>query len=278
MELFKDQYIRCDGLKIRYWEAGKGTEPLIFIHGIGASLEAWYNVFPDLSDLYHCIALDLPGHGFSDLSPEGYALPVLSKFLHSFIKEKGLSSVTLVGWSLGGAVSQRYLLDYGSKDVKRLVLVCSAGLGRELTFGLRFLTLPLLGEFFIKPTPNSTEKFLRHITHRKYKLTREIVDRFYRASVKFNKTQSFLKTVRCNIDFGGQKKEIYTPILSALKSITVPTQLIWGREDRILPVTQGVSAEKVIPGAKFDIFEECGHCPPMEYPEKFCEIVGEFVG
>jgi len=145
MENPEDRYVKVGQINTRYWVLGQGS-PLLLIHGLGASCEYWrYNVKAP-SQGCRVYAFDLPGFGHSDKRIEDLSLSFAAEFVAAFLDSQGVERASLVGNSLGGAVSLQFAVQYPHR-LEKLVLVTSGGLGRELPLSFRLLRIPLWGEF-----------------------------------------------------------------------------------------------------------------------------------
>ncbi len=143
-ESAQDRYLTVSGLRIRYRIAGQG-EPILLVHGLGASLEFWDWTLPLLSRRYQVAAFDLPGFGWSDTPPyELFSLEGATKLIAGVLDALGWRSATIIGNSMGGLLALNLALTE-SKRVDRLVLVNGGGLGQEVRWTLRALVPPLFG-------------------------------------------------------------------------------------------------------------------------------------
>ncbi|MBI2935631.1 MAG: alpha/beta fold hydrolase, partial [Chloroflexi bacterium] len=153
------RFIDVDGIRVHCIVAGRG-EPVVLLHGLGASHIAWRDNIGPLSRRYAVYALDLPGHGDSAKPPLTYALPEGSSFLSSLLDTLRLDRAHLVGNSLGGMIALQFALDHPER-VTKLVLADPAGLGRRIVLFVRLSSLPLLGELLERPTLFGTRALLK---------------------------------------------------------------------------------------------------------------------
>jgi pimeloyl-ACP methyl ester carboxylesterase len=184
----------------------------------------------------------------------------------------------VVGQSLGGGVAMQLAYQH-PEVVERLVLVCSGGLGREVSWMLRALTLP--GAELIMPV-----LFPRFLHDRGNDVSRVLHERgiraphvaeMWRAYASLTGAENrgaFLRTLRSVVDPGGQT-------VSALDRIYLagglPTLIIWGDEDPIIPIEHGHAAHAAIAGSRLEIMEGCGHFPHVEEPRRFVEVLEDFL-
>jgi 4,5:9,10-diseco-3-hydroxy-5,9,17-trioxoandrosta-1(10),2-diene-4-oate hydrolase len=249
----------------------------VLIHGLGASAEIWQSNIEALAARHRVYVPDLPGFGRTaepeqaNYSPEGY-----SRFLMGFMNALGIGRAALVGHSLGGGVALRAVLDHPGL-VERLILVSSAGLGREVSLPLRMASLPFFERVFVKPPLWVFKRFLRRLVYDSAVITPEFARLYYDLFFHPTTIHAFAEILRAICTLRGARPGILEPIREGLGTIRTPTLVIWGRQDRILPSSQAFDAVARIPGARLRVFEHCGHMPNVEYPEEFNRLVLEFL-
>ena len=272
----QDRYLRVRGVRFRYRKAGRG-DPVLLLHGLGASLEQWEWSQLGLSRRHEVVALDLPGFGWSESPPrEQYDLDHIVKLLGGFMDEMGWESATVIGNSMGGLLALGMTLRLGRR-VNRLVLAGSAGLGREVGWMLRLARIPWLSEMLVFPMGFRpvAERSLRRLFSDPSRLPSSLVDvtcDLYKGSII---RENLLHIARTGVSFNGQVDSIN--FRSQLNRITVPTLLIWGSVDGVIPLEHGRVAHELIPGSKLTIFDDCGHVPQIEHPDRFVEEVKRFL-
>ena len=273
----QDRYIQVGQICARYWSGGNHGSPVVLIHGLGEYVETWTPSFEALASEHRVYAVDLPGHGRTDKPPSAsYDIAWLAKFADGFRAALGFEHAHVVGHSLGGAVATRLALMHPAA-VDRLVLVASGGLGREVSTLLRAITLPMVGEMMKRPSRSGSADVLRRIVYDPAVVPDELVDLDYRLSILPHAQQSFLKTLRANVNLFGQRSSEYRCHLHGLSSITQPVLIIWGRQDPLLPVAHAEAAARTVPDVQLRILDECGHNPMLEHPQAFNEWVLEFL-
>jgi 4,5:9,10-diseco-3-hydroxy-5,9,17-trioxoandrosta-1(10),2-diene-4-oate hydrolase len=271
----EDRYVQVNGYNIRYWMKGEGP-PVVLIHGIGGSADYWgYNIGP-LSQKQRIYALDLLGFGRSEKPAISYTLPFMAEFIAHFMDTLDLERASFVGWSLGGIISMEFALDFPDR-LNKLVLVGPAGLGRELNLFLRLMTIPILGEVIYGPTRWGTRNTLRLLFYDPKFVTEELVELAFELAKLPGARRTFLTVLRYGVDLGGLKKELLEPLLKRIPRIKAPTLIIWGKEDRIIPVAHAQVGKDLIRGSKLHIFERCGHAPHIERAEEFNALVSSFL-
>jgi pimeloyl-ACP methyl ester carboxylesterase len=161
--------------------------------------------------------------------------------------------------------------------VERLILVNSAGLGREVSLPLRMASLPFFERVFVKPPLWVFKRFLRRLVYDPAVITPEFARLYYELFFQPKTIHAFAEILRAICTLWGARPGIVEPIRKGLGTIRTPTLVIWGRQDRILPSSQAFDAAARIPGARLHVFEHCGHMPNVEYPEEFNRLVLEFL-
>ncbi len=267
--------VQALGARTRYVEAGAG-DPVVLIHGLGMSTASWRANIGPLSRTHHVLALDLPGHGYSEMPREQYSLKFGVRFMDAFLDAVGLARVSLVGESMGGLVALNYALERPQR-VTRLVLVDSGGLGREVALFLRALSVPLLGEALIDPGLRGTRALLRLLLHRSnwHLITDDLVRDVAAARTRPGNKRALLAALRTGVNAWGQKPEF---ILAArLPRLQPPLFTVWGAQDGVIPVSHAHRAHQAVSGSRLRVFDQCGHWPQMEKAEQFNALVEEFL-
>lgn len=273
----KDRYVMVGKVRTRYWCEGENGSTVLLIHGINSSIETWLPNLEVLCASHRVFAVDMLGHGRTDKPLEAsYTINDLAQFVREFMKVVEIDRAHVVGQSLGGAVALRLTLRYPNV-VERLGLVGSGGLGKEIGTALRTAAVPLLGELLVKPSPKPSEDALRMVVYDPRVMTPEMLRRDYEIQTLAGNQPAFFKALRANVDIFGQKESAYGPHIRNLSSIQKPTLVIWGRDDRLVPVTHAEVAAKGLPHAQLQIFEHCGHTPRLEYAAEFNRLVLEFL-
>lgn len=271
------QKVSIHGHEVTYRMGGSGPNVLL-IHGMAGSSRTWKDVTDIMVADHTIIAPDLLGHGESAKPMGDYSLGAFASGLRDLLGLLGVERTTVVGQSLGGGVAMQLAYQH-PELVERLVLVCSGGLGREVNWMLRLLSLPgselvmpILFPRFLRDRGNDLNRFLHDQGIRAPHLGE--MWRAYASLSGAENRGAFLRTVRGVIDPGGQA-------VSALDRIYLasglPTLIIWGDQDPIIPIEHGYAAFERIEGSRMEIMEGCGHFPHVEDPKRFVEIVSEFI-
>src|SRR5271168_3409584 len=246
-------YLELHGDRIAYRDAGDG-HALLLIHGMAGSSATWRAIIPQLSKKYRVIAPDLLGHGKSAKPRGDYSLGAFAVFLRDLLDELGVARVTVFGQSLGGGIAMQFTHQH--RDYcERLALIGSGGLGPDLSPVLRMLSAPgaelVLPIVAPQPVLNLGNKLGSWLTSAGIQSPRagEMWSAYCSLSDRPTR-QAFLRTLRSVVDYRGQA-------VSALGKIHVshglPTLLIWGEQDRIIPVAHGYAAHDAVPGSRLDV-------------------------
>ena len=280
MNIPEDQYIKVGSVNTRYWMAGEGST-LLLLHGITNSVEDWLLNFNVLAGRYRVVAVDLIGHGKTDKPlTASYHIEELGRFIISFIDALELKPVDIIGHSLGGWIALIIAIKHPDY-VNRLVLIDSAGLGKETPTIIRLLTLPGLGEFLaanlIKMDFNKFLEIQRENWPDAEMATDEMIKLKYEATRKIEHKKTILKTFRALANIFGTKESAYLPVVEGLTSIKHPILVVWGRRDTISPVAWTHRIANACPQAQIEIFDGCGHDAMVEAPNEFNRLVLGFL-
>jgi 4,5:9,10-diseco-3-hydroxy-5,9,17-trioxoandrosta-1(10),2-diene-4-oate hydrolase len=276
----RDRFIKIGNFNTRYWAEGSQGPPVILVHGLGEHIEFWLANFSVLAEKHRVYAVDLPGHGRTDkFLKASYEISDLAQFVKDFMTALEIEHAHLVGHSLGGAIGTRLSLMHPAA-VDKLVLVSSAGLGREVSMMLRIPSIPLLGEMLLsRPSREGAENFAKVIMYDPAVMPEDFFELLYQMSLLPNRQKSFLKVLRASVNLFGQSKSLYSPKhIQGLPSITKPVLVVWGRQDQFVPVAHAEVAAQNLPNVRVQIYDNCGHVPMLELPLSFNELLLEFLG
>ena len=267
------------GQRVCYRMAGTGPA-VVLIHGITSSSTVWVGLMEDLVEAgYSVIAPDLFGHGASAKPKGDYSLGAYASGVRDLLGVLGYESGTVVGHSLGGGIALQLAYQF-PEYVERMVLISSGGLGREVSPLLRAASLPgselvmpllvsdlgvragtqvgsLLSWLGIPPGPHLQE-----------------MGRGYASLVESDAQQAFVNTLRSVIDAGGQKVSAIDRLYLAEH---LPTLIIWGDRDPIIPIEHGRAAGAEIPGSKLVEIAGSRHWPQLDQPRRVCNELTDFI-
>ena len=270
----QDCYIKIAGVNTRYWQVGDRGSNIILLHGGNGSIEFWlYNILV-LAQNHRVYAFDMVGSGRSDYPDGDYSLNSQAEFLRGFMTAFSIESATLIGNSMGGGVSLKFVRSYPD-CVDKLVLVDTMGMGREINWAIKLITLPAIAKL-LRPGRWMIPAMLRGNFYNGRKIPPAWMELRYPVFAIAGRNQSILSLAQSNFTLFGVRPEVYQPIVDSLPSITQQTLIIWGENDRIIPVKHAYVAAK-LPNSQLHIFSECGHHPYLEYPDRFNRLVLDFL-
>lgn len=256
---------KVDGYGIRYLDYGppkEGAKDLLLLHGIGASAERWLRVAPALSKYFRVVVPDIIGFGYSDKPTVEYTMDFFVDFVERFLETLKIRRPSIIGSSFGGHVAAEYAIRHG-RGLHKLVLADPAGVMTTSTPALDGYIMAAL-----YPTYENAHKAFTGMAHDPSAVTEEIVTDFVNRMRLPNAKYAFMSTLL------GIKN---APALRGrLSGIIVPTLVVWGDSDRVIPV-QYARQFTEIPNCEIVVIKECGHTPYVEKPMTFNRIVLKFL-
>jgi len=256
-----DKFATVYGAKIHFVEAGTGA-PLILIHGLADDVAVWDSVIPPLAASFRVIALDQIGFGRSDKPLLSYRVSTFVDFLDGFLNELKIKRASLVGNSLGGWVAAAFTLAHPER-VERLVLSDAAGYAAlAKTMDPRALSA-------LRLASRDDIRYLGPLTFHD-KQFYEDVDLAFKQRLATGDSY----TVGRILDSMIRGEDVLDGRLGAIHK---PTLIVWGREDRLIPLNFAERFHKEITGSRLEVIDNCGHMPHVECPEKFNTAVLQFL-
>ncbi|MGH2943985.1 MAG: alpha/beta fold hydrolase [Solirubrobacteraceae bacterium] len=270
--------IHLHGHRLSYQVGGRGPV-LVLVHGITNSSASWDPVLTSLARRFTVVAPDLLGHGDSAKPRGDYSLGANASLLRDLMLALGHERATIVGHSLGGGIAMQMAYQFPER-VERLVLVSSGGLGRQVTPLLRAVALPgaelVLPLLASQPIVNAGAKvggWIKQIGLRVGSDMAAMAGGF--ASLQdIEARRAFVHTARSVIDVGGQRIDATDRLYLAE---AVPTLILWGDRDPIIPARHGIRAHERMPGSRLRIFDGAGHYPHHDDAAGFATAITEFV-
>lgn len=275
---FERRTISIHGHQVSYRMGGEGPV-ILLVHGMAGSSSTWRSVWDDLTARATVIAPDLPGHGRTDKPRGDYSLGAQASFLRDLLVALGHDRATVVGTSLGGGIALQFSYQYPER-LERLVLVGAGGLGEEVTPILRLISVPgtdLLFPALFQPVFRDAARTVGGWSGRvglKPAAATDEIFRAYASLVDPETRTAFVHTLRSVVDRRGQRVSAHDRLYLASD---VPTLIVWGEKDPIIPVSHGHAAHEAMPGSRLEIIPGVGHFPQVEDPRRFAEVVLEFV-
>jgi pimeloyl-ACP methyl ester carboxylesterase len=272
-----DERVRVAGRTVRYRATGDpANPPVILLHGIARSLEDFTDQHDLLDDSYRVYSVDLAGFGESDPLPGSSTLPGITDAVAVFLDEIGETRPAhLVGNSLGGAVAMLFALRYPDR-VRSLALVNSAGFGREVTIVLRVLSLRPLGKLLLRPSRAGARRTERAIFRNRDFATEARVERALELARRPHGARVMLELSRSLGTFRGVRRPWRDAVIAATAAAAVPTLVVWGSHDTVLPAVHLDAAKRLLPHARTHLFTDTGHMPQIERAEEFAQLVRGF--
>jgi pimeloyl-ACP methyl ester carboxylesterase len=262
--------------RVNYVEMGDGP-PVVFIHGLAGCWQNWLENIPRFAERHRVIAVDLSGFGHSELPREEISIPGYGRFIDAFLGKIGIEKATLVGNSMGGFIAAETAISHPSR-VEKLVLVSAAGgpALRERNDASQARVMRAARMF--APIAAAAIARREHLIRRP-RLRRMLL-------LKIARHPELIEPELCyEVASGGGKPGFLAALQAILDydfedripEISCPALIIWGRNDEIVPVEDAYEYERLIPGSRKVIFEDTGHVPMVERPERFNGLVEEFV-
>jgi pimeloyl-ACP methyl ester carboxylesterase len=277
-EDFELKEIQLHGHRVAYRRAGSGPA-IVLVHGITSTSATWERVMPYLAADFTVIAPDLIGHGESAKPRGDYSLGAYASGVRDLMVALGHESATYVGHSLGGGVVMQLAYQFPER-CERLVLVDSGGLGRDLNLLLRAATLPLsevvlplLASTRLLDAGRSVGRFFGRLGLRAATDVEELA-RGHASLADPEARAAFVHTLRTIVDPMGQRVSATDRLYLAEN---IPFLIIWGERDRIIPVEHGLAAHELVPSSRLELFEGAGHFPHLDEPQRFLDVLLDFI-
>ena len=274
------QYRTIHGYRRAFRVAGSGPA-LLLIHGVGCNSKSWEPVHAKLAQRFTVIAPDLLGHGESDKPHADYSLPAFANGMRDLLAVLGIDRVTVVGHSFGGGVAMQFAYQY-PELVERIVLVNAGGVSKDVSLALRLAAMPMGAEALAMLRAPGVMPAIRGFGRAvgavlgSTRLGRDVTDvvEMLEGFQDPAGLAAFARTLRSVVDASGQ----YVTMLDRSYLVqSVPVQIIWGEDDLIIPVDHAHTAHAAIPGSRMEIFEDSGHMPFHDHPDRFVEVVERFI-
>jgi pimeloyl-ACP methyl ester carboxylesterase len=236
---------------------GEGP-PLVLIHGVTESAVTFTELQHAIAHTATVHAIDLPGHGLSDIPPEALSLDEMAHWVDAYMEAAGIERAVVVGWSMGGGVALELAIQRPAR-VAALVLLGSIGASMPMPFSLGTLRYPGVGELMVRVVESKTFRraLLRESVHASFTHHEEVVDRYWdmwhvRGRIRY------LRRLLRSLDV--------QPLENRLGAVSAPTIILHGEQDRLVPLSVGRAIVERIPGADLRVLRHTGHKPHLEEP------------
>lgn len=274
------KWIEIKGVRTHYLSGGISGVPVILLHGgvIDSASLSWRPTIEPLASHVHVFALDWPGYGESDKPDIEYTTDYYISFLREFMHRLGIVKASLVGVSMGGCIALGFALQY-PQSLKSLVLVDSYGLQNTAPAhksSYLLIQMPLLNKMnwaLMKRFRTMTRASLESIFYNPNVISDELVDE---VQAELNKSGAGKALISC------QKSEVLwhglrTVYIDRLQEIKIPTLIVHGEKDRIVPLECACQAHKLIKDSQLHVIADCGHWPQREKYEEFNRVLFPFL-
>ena len=277
--LTPDRSVSIDGTTIHYRASltPSPTLTLVLIHGLGASLESWCDVYPRLAAEFSVVRIDLKGAGHSSKPDDAkYSSRDQAMLVLDFLAALGLTDVVLIGHSFGGAVALLTHLQTADRTfscrIAGLVLINSAGYRQKVPWFVRAIRTPAFRVLALFTPPWFIARFvLKRMFSVKSRVTKERVDRYAYFFDLPGSLEAFISTAQQIVPADAENIE------QQFSSIRVPTLIIWGANDPVIPLSHAHRFHADIAGSELRVLEETGHVPHEERPEVVADLISAFV-
>ncbi|WP_341304857.1 alpha/beta fold hydrolase [Pseudomonas sp. TMP25] len=268
------QFVALDGMQVHLRDQGPRDDPapIVLLHGTSASLHTWEGWVAALQDKRRVISLDLPGFGLTGPFPDGdYRMAHYSAFLANVLDQLQVPRAVVAGNSFGGQLAWQFALDH-SQRVERLVLVDAAGYPRNATsipIGFRLAQIPALASLMYNLLPRAMiEASIRNVYGDPSQVSDELIDRYFELTLRAGNRQALRQ--RFTQADGG-------PGYTRIAELKVPTLIIWGGRDQLIPPVNAERFQRDIEGSRVVLFDDLGHVPQEEDPARTVAALQAFL-
>jgi pimeloyl-ACP methyl ester carboxylesterase len=272
------RHVTIHGHRRAYVKVGSGPA-LLLLHGLGCDHTTWLPVIDALARRYTVIAPDLLGHGASDKPRADYSVGGFANGMRDLLTVLGVDRATVVGHSFGGGVAMQFAYQFPERT-DRLVLVGSGGLGPDVSSAIRAITTTgfyqVMSLLTLPGVRHAGTAGLRALARTGIKEFRDLdeVAGIYESFRDPAGRSAIRHVVRSVVDWQGQ---IVTLADRAYLTQAMPMCVIWGEDDRVIPVSHAHRAAELAPGARIEVIPNSGHFPHKDHPQRFVKILSDFV-
>lgn len=266
--------VQVHGIGIHWLQLGKKSKaaPVILLHGLNDCSQTWLHIATVLAEDRQVLIPDLPGHGFSSRPDASYTLDWYAWIMTEWVKMVGITQADIVGHSFGGGIAQVMLLQCRNR-IRRLVLVSSGGLGREISLFMRLASVPILIEKLGQPFMGIGTKIALHLA--RDGRTRSDIAVLSRMNAEKGSARAFSRTVRDIINWRGQRR-VYSDRVHEISDLP-PILLLWGKRDSIIPARHATHFTRRVSNVRMLVFDACGHYPHFQKPDLFVKNLSAFL-
>ena len=261
-------------MQVHYRDEGNKNDslPLVLIHGTGASLHTWEESVKLLTDSFRVITLDLPAYGLTGPNPKRiYSQAFYVQFIDEFLKSIHVNKCIIGGNSLGGAIAWNYTYEHPTK-VEKLILIDAAGypmISESKPIAFTLAQIPVLKHMLNYITPRFlAKKSVMNVYDDPTKVTEKVVDRYFDLFLREGNRQAFVDRMNFST---------YPDHLTRIRSIKTPTLIIWGENDKLIPIENAQKFHADLPNDTLVVLEKTGHIPMEENPNRTVDAICLFL-
>ena len=261
----ESKFLPVLGMQVHYTIEGpeSDTVPLVLIHGTSASLHTWDSLTVLLKDKKKIIRFDLPAFGLTGPNKENtYNADVYNIFVDSVLEKLKVASCIVAGNSLGGSIAWHYAL-YNKTRVQQLILLDASGYPKKNekgSLGFKIASMPVINNLLVK-------KSLEGVFVDKTKINDESINRYHDLLLREGNRKAALSIFKAG----------FKPDPAPIKTISIPTLIIWGDQDQLINVSNAYLFNKDIKGSKLVVLKNVGHAPMEETPTKVATAIRAFL-
>lgn len=267
-------YVSIDGLEVHFRDEGVARDsiPIVLIHGTGSSLHTFESWTTQLKREHRVVRMDLPAFGLTGPFPDrDYSMENYVKFLKSFLTSLGIENCILGGNSLGGGISWSFAVAY-PEMVDKLILIDASGYpskAKSLPLAFKIARIPIASSLFTYITPRSVaKKSVENVFADKSKVTDSLIDRYFELTLREGNRQAFVDRLNMESEISSYEN---------IKRIKQKTLILWGDQDRLIPVEQAYQFHEDLPNDTLVIMKNVGHVPMEESPLQSLKPVISFL-
>jgi pimeloyl-ACP methyl ester carboxylesterase len=272
------QYVTIHGHRRAFVKVGQGPA-LLLLHGLGCDHSTWTPVIDSLARRYTVIAPDLLGHGQSDKPRADYSVGGYANGMRDLLTVLGIDKVTVVGHSFGGGIAMQFAYQFPERT-ERMLLVAPGGLGPEVSPAIRAISTPgfhqVMAALTVPGVRHVGKVGLRALSRTPLKHARDLdeVAEIYDSFKDPRARHAIRHVVKAVVDWRGQ---IICMADRAYLTAAMPMCVVWGRDDKVIPVRHASNAAMLAPLAQVEVIPNAGHFPHKDHPHRFVKIVNDFV-
>ncbi len=274
----ESEFMPINEIQIHFRDQGLPTDslPLVLIHGTAASLHTWEPWVAELKATKRIITFDLPAYGLTGPNANhDYSQKAYFDMLDSLLIKLKINRCILGGNSLGGSVSWNYAIEHPEK-IKKLILIDAGGYSLNSTsvpIAFKLAQVPILNNLLEKVTPRSMVEFsIKNVYFDPTKVSNELIDRYYELTLREGNRKAFKERLASSKNTASKNNTS-----QLIKTIKVPTLVLWGDHDQLIPVASAYKFHEDLPNDTLVILKNLGHVPMEEDPKVSLKSVKEFI-